>query len=86
MIEITDTLGAFRKQQKPHRIFCERARLIYQIDKFLDSSLINLTRHGMELESPMPASMREPIPSVPIWDVQGRHLMQPKRGHGLAGF
>ena len=86
MIEITDALGEWRKQQKPLEIFCERAQLIYQIDEFLDSSIINLTRHGLELELPMLASMREPIPSVPIWEVRGRDFMQPKRGHGLAGF
>lgn len=84
MLEITDALGAWMKQQKPLEIFCERAKLIYQIDKFLDSSLINLTRYGLEL--PMPASMPEPISSVPTWHVQGRDLRQPKRGDGLIGF
>lgn len=76
---ILDVVEVWDRQQKPLMDFCERAKLIYRPDEFIDSPTINLLRYG--LESPSPSHVQEPIfheptfhaPDIDFWTPPTHH-------------
>lgn len=67
---ILDVVKVWDHQQKPLMDFCERAKLIYRTDEFIDSETIKLLRYGLD------STGSTERPGVPEMTVQAPMLQE----------